>query len=93
MQEQREQLTYMWRGASLGHIEQGDRAYVVVGSPDGAPEDYPDELPDNSLARLAVVRMSKEGWRVSSDLGSSNGAIAHLHVAVKNADGETIVLS
>ena len=93
LQEQRARLTYMWKGVPLGHVERGDRAYVVVGSPDGAPDDYPEGLPDDYLARLVVVRMSAAGWRISSDLGSKGGAMVHLHVAVKNADGETVVLS
>jgi len=88
--QQRAALEYPWSGEPLGCVERGDRAFVVLG---GREEERPENMPDDHLGSLVVLRRTADGWRISSELGMSDGVMAFLHVAVKNADGERIVLS
>ena len=94
--EQKERLTHLYRRRDepLGWVENGDRAYVVLGASEESLHGRKQNVPDDGMADLVVLRREGAGWRISSSLGLEAGAIAvHLHVAVKDEDGSTVVLS
>lgn len=92
--ERKAALTHLWHTVPLGSVERDDRAYVVLGARRESLEGRKRSAPDDGVAGLVVLRRERGAWRISSSLGLEAGAITvHLHVAVEDEDGATVVLS
>lgn len=90
--EQKSSLSYQWHTHPLGHLEDEERAYVILGPQDPSLSGRRKEVPDDSLAAVVVLRRDGGSWRISSSLALARGD-AHLHLAVQDDDGNTVVLS